>query len=75
MDAIKIDPHCEGCGHVREKPAACGGCQYWLEQEFEKLLKALAEISDYDYGLRGGYYGAYIAMRNIARDAIKDIAW
>ena len=75
MEPLRFDPYCEDCVYLREKPEACSGCQYWLEQELDKLVHTLDEIANYDYGLKGGYYGAYLAMKELAMKTLQEVAW
>ena len=70
MEAQKIDPYCESCCYIREKPAACGGCQYWLEQELDRVLAVLGEIVHHEMGMKGGYYQAYKEVKELARNGV-----
>ena len=73
MEAIRFDPYCEDCVYLREKPEACCGCQYWLEQQLGAAACALNKIANYQYDLKGGHYEAYRRMKHIAKKAVEEL--
>ena len=70
MEPFRFDPYCEPCCYISEKPEKCGDCQYWLEQEFDRVLAVLGDIIHHKIAMKGGYYQAYKEVKELARNGV-----